>query len=53
MCSAIERHIPTWSLMDVDERLEYLFDLKCIDNALGTCCAYVYDLYVSREKCIE
>ena len=53
MCNAIERHTPTWSHMDVDERLKYLLDLKCPDNALGTGCAYVYDLYVSREKCIE
>ena len=53
MYSAIERHLPTWSHMDVDERLKYLLDLKCPDNALVTCCAYVYDLYVSREKCIE
>ena len=53
MCSAIERHILTRSLMDVDERLKYSLDLKCPDNPLGTCCAYVSDLYVSREKCIE
>ena len=50
MCNAIERHTPTWSHMDVDERLKYLLDLKCPDNALDRCCAYVYDLYVSREK---
>ena len=33
--------------------IKYLLDLKCPDNALGICCAYVYDLYVSREKFIE
>ena len=39
--------------VDISFCVKYLLDLKCPDNALGTCCAYVYDLYVSREKCIE
>ena len=39
--------------MDVDEKFKDLLDLKCPDNAVGTFCAYVHDLYVSREKCME
>ena len=45
--------IPTSSHMDVDEKLKDLLYSKCPDNAVGTYCAYVYDLYVSREKCME
>ena len=48
MCNAMERLIPTWSHMEIDEKIEDLLDLKCPDNAVGTCC-----VYVSHEKCME
>ena len=53
MCNSTERHIPTWFHMDVDEKLKDLLDLICPDSTVGTCCTYVYYLYVSRGKYME